>query len=102
MANAPGDSDADAPNLVVIGANVVASKETELMEAIPKEKQLTVTFNSISGWVPLMHTADSPLKQLKKLFTAKQEFHGTVKVQRKQVRLTYALLTPGVWNKRCM
>lgn len=85
----PGGPAADAPNLVSIGAAVVAAKDTELMEAIPQNKQLTVTFNSISGWVPLMHAADSPLQQLKKLFTSKQEVHGAaVKVQHKQVRLS--------------
>lgn len=78
---------ADAPNVVVVGSKVDSSKDAELMEAIPKDKQLTVTFNSISGWVPLMHTADSPLQQLTKLFTSKGEDHGAVKVQRKQVRL---------------
>ncbi|KAL3156013.1 hypothetical protein ABBQ32_013001 [Trebouxia sp. C0010 RCD-2024] len=82
----PGGPAADAPNLVSIGAAVVAAKDTELMEAIPQNKQLTVTFNSISGWVPLMHAADSPLQQLKKLFTSKQEVHGAaVKVQHKQI-----------------
>lgn len=71
-------------NDVVIGAD--ESKDAELMEAIPKEKQLTVTFNSISGWVPIMHKADPPLQKLRNVFTSKQEVHEAAKVQRKQVK----------------
>lgn len=70
---------------VIIGAKALESKDVELMEAIPKDKQLTVTFNGISGWVPLMHMADSPLQQLRNVFTPKQEVHEAAKVQRKQV-----------------
>ena len=70
---------------VIIGAKAAEAKDVELMEAILKEKQLTVTFNSISGWVPLMHKADPPLQRLKNIFTSKQEVHEAAKVQRKQV-----------------
>ena len=72
-------------NEVMIGARVDSSKEVELMEAIPPEKQLTVTFSGISGWVPLMHKTDPPLQKLKNAFTSKQEVHEATKVQRKQV-----------------
>lgn len=94
----PGVYAEDAGNEVVIGANAEASKDAELMEAIPKDKQLTVTFNSISGWVPLMHKADSSVQQLKNLFTSKQEVHEAAKVQRKQVRLGGPAL-PSLWQK---
>lgn len=73
-------------NEVVIGATGDELKDAELMEAIPKEKQLTVTFDSISGWVPIMHKADPPLQKLKNIFTSKQEVHEAAKVQRKQVK----------------
>ena len=74
-------------NEVIIGAEAEESKGVELMEAIPKDKQLTVTFNSISGWVPIMHKADPPLQKVKNMFTSKHEVHEAAKVQRKQVSL---------------
>ncbi len=73
-------------NVVIIGAKAGEGKDVELMEAIPQEKQLTVTFSSISGWVPLMHKADPPMQKIKNIFTSKQEVHEAGKVQRKQVR----------------
>lgn len=72
-------------NEVMIGAKVGDGKDVELMEAIPQEKQLTVTFSHISGWVPIMHKADPPLQRIKNMFTSKQEVHEATKVQRKQV-----------------
>ncbi|KAA6416809.1 hypothetical protein WJX79_011032 [Trebouxia sp. C0005] len=72
-------------NEVMIGAKAGDAKDVELMEAIPQEKQLTVTFSSISGWVPLMSKADPPLQKVKNLFTSKQEVHEAAKIQRKQI-----------------
>lgn len=73
-------------NEVVIGAKAGDGKDVELMEAIPQEKQLTVAFSSISGWVPLMNKADPPLQKVRNMFTSKQEVHEAAKVQRKQVK----------------
>ena len=72
-------------NEVMIGAKAGDAKDVELMEAIPQEKQLTVTFSSISGWVPLLNKADPPLQKVKNIFTSKQEVHEAAKIQRKQV-----------------
>lgn len=72
-------------NEVMIGAKAGDAKDVELMEAIPQEKQLTVTFSSISGWVPLLNKADPPLQKVKNIFTSKQEVHEAAKIQRKQI-----------------
>ena len=73
-------------NQVMIGAQSGSGKEVELMEAIPREKQLTVTFSNISGWVPIMHKAEPPMQRMKNMFTSKQEVHEATKTQKKQVR----------------
>lgn len=87
-------------NEVIIGAKADESKDVELMEAIPKEKQLTVTFNGISGWVPIMHKADPPLQKLKNIFTPKHEVDEAAKVQRKQVKTRPTCFFGGRGNKR--
>ena len=72
---------------VMIGAQTGPDKDVELMEAIGKDKMLTVTFSQVSGWVPLLHGQTSTLQQLKNLTKPKQEVQDAAKPQQKQVRV---------------
>lgn len=74
---------------VMIGAQAGPDKEADLMEPITKEKQLTVTFSQVSGWVTLMHGQTSTLQKLKNLTKPKQEVQDAKKVQQKQVAVHY-------------
>ena len=69
---------------VMIGAQAEKDQKIELMEAIPQEKQLTVTFTQISGWVALLHGQPSTLQKLKNMTKDKQDVPEAAKPQRKQ------------------
>lgn len=76
--------DAEA-HTVMIGAKTGSDKNVELMEAIGKEKMLTVTFSQVSGWVPLLHGQTSMLQKMKNLTKKKQDVQEAAKPQQKQV-----------------
>ena len=69
---------------VMIGAQAEKDQKIELMEAIPQEKQLTVTFTQISGWVALLHGQPSTLQKLQNITKAQKDVPEAAKPQRKQ------------------
>ena len=85
-------------NEVMIGTQTGETKDVELMEAIPPDKQLTVAFTSISGWVPLLQKSDPPLQKVKNLFTPKHEAHEAAKTQGKQVLLDRRVWLTGIMS----
>lgn len=81
--------DAEA-HTVMIGAKTGSDKNVELMEAIGKEKMLTVTFSQVSGWVPLLHGQTSMLQRVKNLTKKKQDVQEAAKPQQKQIMFKLA------------